>query len=64
MIQKNHIKNCDITVRYIYVAQEIWGKNIYALNGKTNQNKPNPVAGYIIKITKELLKIKKIVFPL
>ena len=35
MIQSNKIKNSEITVRYIDVAHEIWGKDISALKVKT-----------------------------
>ena len=45
MIQNNHIKNCDVTVRDIDVTQGIWGKDIYALKGKNTRTKTNPVAG-------------------
>ena len=62
MMQNNHIKNCDVTVRYIDVAQDIWGNYIDALKGKSNRTKPNSVAGGMIKIPKDLLKIKKKVF--
>ena len=62
MIQKNHIKNSDGTVRDIEVTQQIWGNNIDALKGKTIWTKPNPEEGDIIKIHKDMLKLKKTVF--
>ena len=62
MIQKNHIKNSDGTVRDIEVTQQIWGNNIDALKGKTTWTKPNPVAEYIIKIPKYMPNLKKTVF--
>ena len=62
MIQKNHIKNCDVMVRYIDIAQEIWGKDVDALKFDTNQTKHNPVAGDIIKVLKELLELNRTVF--
>ena len=62
MIQNNHIKNCDVTVRDIEISQDIWYKNIDSLKGKTTQIKPNPVVGVMIKISKELLKLNKALF--
>ena len=49
-------------VRDIDIAQDIWGNDIDALKVKTSQTKPNPVAGDMINIPKELIKIKKTVF--
>ena len=59
MMQKNNTRNCDVTVIDIDVAQYIWVKDIDAQKGKTTNKKSNPVAGYMIKITKELIKLKK-----
>ena len=59
MIQNNNIKNCDITVRYIDSAQEIWGKDIDSLKDKTTRTKLNMVAGDTINITKELINLNK-----
>ena len=53
MIQSNQIKNCAVTVRYIDVAHEIWGKDISALKGKTTRSKPTHVAGDLVKIPRE-----------
>ena len=62
MIQNNHIKNRDVTVRDIDMSQDIWYKNLDSLKGKTTRIKPNPVVGNMIKITKELLKLNKTFF--
>ena len=62
MIQNNHTKNCDKIVRHIEVAQEIWGKNIYAIKGNGTCIKPNPLAGDMINISKELIMLYKRVF--
>ena len=62
MIQNNHIKNCDATVRDIDISQDVWYKNIDSLKGKTTHIKPNPVVGDMIKIAKELLKLNKTLF--
>ena len=56
MIQSNHIKNCEITVRVIDVSQDICGKYIETLKGKTDRTKPNLMAGDIINITKDLVQ--------
>ena len=62
IIQNNHTKSCDVTIGDIDVAQQIWGKDIDALKVKTIQTKPNPAAGEMIKIPKELHKLNKKVF--
>ena len=62
MIQNNYINNCDVTVTYIDIVPEIWGRDIDTLKGKTTRTKPNPVEGHMIKITKDLLNLKKKVF--
>ena len=62
MTQKNNTRNCDVTVVDIDVAQYIWVKDIDAQKGKTTHKKSNPVEGYMIKITKELIKLNKTVF--
>ena len=49
-------------VRYVDVANNIWGKDIYTIIGKTTRTKPNLVSGYMIKIPEELLKLSKTVF--
>ena len=40
MIHNNHIKNCDVMVRYIDVVQYIWGKDVDALR-KSRPPVPN-----------------------
>ena len=61
-IQNNHIKNCEVTFRYIEFSQEIWGNDIDALKGKTTHTKPNLVAGDMLNTPKDLIKLKKTVF--
>ena len=34
-IKNNQIKNCEVSVRNIDTAQEIWGKEIKSLKGNT-----------------------------
>ena len=35
LIKNNQIKNCEVSVRNIDTAQEVWVKDISALKGKT-----------------------------
>jgi DNA gyrase/topoisomerase IV subunit B len=44
VIRSNQIKDCPVTVQYINVALNIWGKNIASLKGKTTWTKSIPVA--------------------
>jgi hypothetical protein len=62
VIWSNKIKDCPVTIQYIDVATEIWGKNITALKGKTTRRKTHPVARGYVKVPKELLKLHKEVF--
>ena len=51
MVDKNNqIKNCEVWVRNIDTAQEIWVKDISELKGKPAQDKPTVVASDRIKI--------------
>ena len=52
LIKNNEIKNCEVSVWNIDTAQEIRGKNISALKGKTILGKCTVVASECIKITK------------
>ena len=51
-----------MSVRNIDTAQEICGKYISALKGKTVQGKPTVVALDCIKIPKDIANLKKTVF--
>ena len=62
VVQNNHIKSCDTTIQNIYVAKEIWGKDIDTLKGKTTHSNPNVVAEDHIKTKRELQRLKKTVF--
>ena len=62
LIKNNEIKNCKVSVQNIDIAQEIWGKDISSLKGKTVQGKPIVVALDCIKIPKEIANLKKTVF--
>ena len=61
-IKNNQIKNCEVSVWNIDTAQEIWGKDISVLKGKTVWGKPTMVASDRIKIPKEIANLKKTVF--
>jgi hypothetical protein len=62
VIQINQLKDCPVTVQYIDVARNIWGKNIAALKGKTTRSKSIPVARDYVKVPSELMKLHKEVF--
>jgi hypothetical protein len=62
VIQSNHIKDCPVTVQYIDVALNIWGKNIAALKGKTTRSKSIPVARDYVKVPMELMNLHEEVF--
>ena len=62
LITNNQIKNCEVSVRNIDTAQEIWGKDISTLKGKTVRGKPTLVASDSIKIPKDIANLKKTVF--
>jgi hypothetical protein len=63
VIRSNQTKDPPpVTIQYIDVATNIWGKNIAALKGKTTRSKSHPVARDYVKVPKELLKLHKEVF--
>jgi hypothetical protein len=62
VIRSNQIKDCPMTIQYIDVATNVWGKNISALKGKTTRRKTHPMARDYVKVPKELLKLHKEVF--
>jgi hypothetical protein len=62
VIRSNQIKDCPVTVQDVNVAITIWGKNIAAFKGKNTRSKTNPVARDYVKVTMELLKLRKEVF--
>ena len=50
------IKNCPITVQDINCMEEIWGKDIAVIKGKTVQETPKQVIDNKINIPKDLYK--------
>ena len=61
-ITSNQIKNCPVTVQDISIAQEVWGKDIAALKGKTTRTKPVPVQQDMLKVPRDFLRLHKNVF--
>ena len=51
-----------MTFQDIDIAHAIWGKNIAALKGNTTGKKQIHMAGEIVKIPKEHMKLHKEVF--
>ena len=54
IIKSNTIKNCPVTIKDIEVAEDIWGKDISYIKGKTTRSCPNPVKDDFINIPLEL----------
>ena len=59
---KPKIIDFPVKVQDIYIPYAIWGKNIADLKVNTTGKKQTHVAGYIVIITKELIKLHKDVF--
>ena len=59
VIQSNQIQNCPVTVRDVEVAEQIYGKSVPALKGKTVRSRPPPVSTEIIKVPRDVLKLHK-----
>ena len=59
VIQSNQIQNCPVTVRDVEVAEQIYGKSVPALKGKTVRSQPPPVSTEIIKVPRDVLKLHK-----
>jgi len=55
MVQHNMINNCPITIEDINITEKIFGKDIYALKGKTTRQKPISVVTEYTIIPTELL---------
>ena len=56
VIRMNAISNCPITLEDIKIAEQIYGKDIASLKGKTTRTKPLPVIKDYIDIPKELIE--------
>ena len=55
IIRMNAIQNCPVTLEDITVAENVYGKDIGQLKGKTVRTKPTPVIKDYIDIPKELV---------
>ena len=61
LIKMNSIKNCPVTIEDINIAENIFGKDISTLKGKTTRTKPIPVVKDLIAIPTEIkMKHEKI----
>jgi hypothetical protein len=40
VMQRNHIKDCPVTIDNVVTANKVWGKDIAALKGRTTCSKP------------------------
>ena len=58
LIKNNQIKNCEVLVRNINTVQDIWGKEISALKGKTVIGKPTVVALDCNKTPKKIEEVE------
>ena len=56
MIQYGLIHNCDVTIQDVDNANELFGRDIYALKGKTVRKKPDEVTEDYIAIPKSIAK--------
>ena len=58
-VMTSQIANCPVTVANIEVAQQIWGKDVAALKGKTTHKRPNAVADDALKIPRAFVGMRK-----
>ena len=56
IIRMNAISNCPVTIDDINIAEQIYGKDIGSLKGKTTRSKPLPVIKNYIEIPTELIR--------
>ena len=57
VLKGNMIRNCPVTIEDVKIAEDIWGKDISYLKGKTTRSRPQVVKSDLIEIPKEL-KVK------
>ena len=57
MVRGNEIKNCPATHEDIFVANEIWGKDVHSLVRKTAHSQPDAVVTDIVSIPREILTL-------
>ena len=56
LVRSNMIKNCPVTIEDIRIAEQVYGKDISVLKGKSVRTKPNPVVADVVKIPKAMKK--------
>ena len=59
MIKNGLINNCPITIEDINIAQDIFGKNVHLLKGKTTRRTPDIVKTDYVEVPRDILKIHK-----
>ena len=57
IITMNGIRDCDVTLEDIDTAEQIFGKDVASLKGKTVRQKVAPVVHNVVSIPPELMKI-------
>ena len=62
IVQIQQIIYCPVMVQDIEIVHTIWCNNIADLKWKTTRKKPTQLAGDIVKIPKEIVKLHKEVF--
>jgi hypothetical protein len=55
IITMNSIQNCPVTIEDINIAEQIYGKDIASIKGKTVRKKPPPAIQDIVEIPEELI---------
>ena len=59
MIKYGLIHNCDVTLKNVEHAMEIFGTSIYVLKGKTTRKRADPVLEDYVDVPKEIMKQTK-----
>ena len=57
LIANNLINNCPVTIEDVKNAEDIFGKNIHNLKGKTTRRKPVRIETDYVDVPKELLRL-------
>ena len=56
-IKMNYTHNCPVTVDDINVAEDVFGKDVFALKGKTTRKSPFAVTINTIEMPPEIVKL-------
>ena len=62
VIQSNKIKDLPVTVQDIGVAHNVWVKSVPYLKVNTTNKKPIHVAGDLLQVLEELMKLHKYIY--